>query len=116
MGRPGAGARTSALVFLAPLVHSLPEGLADRDRLRLRSRRPATSAPQPIGAPIAYGAVEEVQALLPLSFAFAAGAMLALIVLEMLPSAYEAGRRVAPSAGLLAGALTMFAISRLVGV
>jgi hypothetical protein len=45
----------------------------------------ATSAPQPIGALIAYFAVEQIEGLLPFSFVFAAGAMLALIVAEMLP-------------------------------
>ena len=39
-----------------------------------------TSAPQPVGAVIAYLAVEEINGLLPFSFAFAAGAMLALVV------------------------------------
>ena len=42
--------------------------------------------------------------------------MLALIAVELLPSAYEAGRRRAPSLGLLAGALAMFAISLAIGV
>jgi len=154
MGRSGAGARTSALVFLVLFVHSLPEGLAigtafasDRSGLSLFVivaiaiqnvpegtsvaipmaeagfgfgrqfwAAVATSLPQPVGALIAFAAVEQVQALLPISFAFAAGAMLALIVLEMLPSAYEAGRRLAPSAGLAAGAVTMFAISLVIGV
>jgi len=37
-----------------------------------------TSAPQPIGAVLAFLVVEHVQGLLPASFAFAAGAMLAL--------------------------------------
>ena len=154
MGRSGAGARTSALVFLVLFVHSLPEGLAvgtafasEREGLGLfvilaiaiqnipegtsvaipmaeagfgRGRQfwaaVATSAPQPVGALLAYFAVEEVEALLPISFAFAAGAMLALVVVEVLPSAYEAGRRLLPSAGLFAGALMMFATSLAIGV
>ena len=76
----------------------------------------ATSAPQPVGALIAYLAVEEVSGLLPVSFAFAAGAMLALIVLEMLPKAFASGGRVGPSAGLAAGAALMLALSLLLGV
>lgn len=154
MGRSGAGARTSALVFLVLFVHSLPEGLAvgtafasERAGLGLfvilaiaiqnipegtsvaipmaeagfgRGRQfwaaVATSAPQPVGALLAYFAVEEVEALLPISFAFAAGAMLSLVIVEVLPSAYEAGRRALPSAGLLSGALAMFAISLVIGV
>ena len=60
------------------------------------------SAPQPVGALIAYLAVEEIGGLLPVSFAFAARAMLVLIALEMLPSAY-ARERVAPPGEQQAG-------------
>jgi ZIP family zinc transporter len=44
-----------------------------------------TSAPQPLGALIAYVLVEEVRALLPVSLAFAAGAMLAVVFWELAP-------------------------------
>lgn len=154
MGRGGADARTSALVFLVLFVHSFPEGLAigtafasDRAGLSLfvilaisiqnvpegtavaipmreagfgPARQfwaaVATSAPQPLGALVAYLAVEEAGALLPLSFAFAAGAMLALVAGEMLPSAYRAGRPLPPSAGIALGAGLMVALSLWLGV
>lgn len=154
MGRSGPGARTSALVFLVLLVHSLPEGLAigtafasDRAGLSLfvivaiavqnipegtsvaipmreagfgRARQfwtaVATSAPQPVGALIAFLAVEEVSGLLPFSFAFAAGAMLALIVVELLPPAYAGPGRAGPSAGIAVGAAVMLALSYALGV
>ena len=45
-----------------------------------------------------------------------AGAMLALIVVEMLPSAFAAGRRLAPAAGFVGGALVMLGLSLLIGV
>lgn len=154
MGRTGPGARTSALVFLVLLVHSLPEGFAigtafasDRAGLSLfvilaiaiqnipegtsvaipmaeagfgRGRQfwaaVATSAPQPVGALVAFLAVEEIGGLLPLSFAFAAGAMLALIVVEMLPTAFSGRARLGPCAGIVAGAALMLALSFLLGV
>ncbi|MGN6254991.1 MAG: ZIP family metal transporter [Solirubrobacterales bacterium] len=154
MGRGGASARTSGLVFLVLFVHSLPEGFAvgtafasDRAGLSLfvilaiaiqnvpegtavaipmreagfgAGRQfwtaVATSAPQPLGAVVAYLAVEEVGALLPLSFAFAAGAMLALVASELLPSAYEGGERLKPSAGIAVGVALMVAISLWLGV
>lgn len=155
MGRSGPGTRTSALVFLVLVVHSLPEGLAigtafasERAGLSLfvilaiaiqnvpegtsvaipmeRAgfspahqfwAATATSAPQPIGALLAYLAVEEVSALLPISFAFAAGAMLALIVADLLPQAYAAPRRpLAPTAGILAGAALMLSLTTILGV
>jgi hypothetical protein len=56
-----------------------------------------TSAPQPVGALVAYLLVEQVEALLPFSFAFAAGAMLTLIAVELLPKAYAGPGRLGPS-------------------
>ncbi|HEY2716921.1 MAG TPA: ZIP family metal transporter [Solirubrobacterales bacterium] len=111
-------------VILAIAIQNVPEGTsvaipmaeAGFGAKRQFWAAVATSAPQPVGALIAYFAVEAVQALLPISFAFAAGAMLALIVVEMLPSAFAAGRRLAPGAGLAAGALVMLGLSALIGV
>ncbi len=83
-----------------------------------------TSVPQPIGAVIAYVLVEEISELLPVSFSFAAGAMLALVVVELMPSALVAGRArgdglggsARAGLGLLAGALVMVALSSALGV
>jgi ZIP family zinc transporter len=75
----------------------------------------ATSAPQPLAAPIAYVAVDEVSALLPLSFAFAAGAMLALVAVEVLPEGLRAGR-VGALAGAVVGGAGMVALSLALGV
>jgi zinc transporter, ZIP family len=111
-------------VILAIAIQNVPEGTSVAIPMAEAGFPPrrqfwaavATSAPQPVGALIAYFAVAEVEALLPISFAFAAGAMLALIVVEMLPSAFEGGRRLAPGAGVLSGALTMLGLSYLIGV
>jgi len=75
-----------------------------------------TSTPQPVGAVCAYIAVEEINGLLPFSFAFAAGAMLALVVAELGPEAYAAGGRLIVAAGTLAGAAAMLALAALLGV
>lgn len=114
----------SLFVILAIAIQNVPEGTsvaipmaeAGFGRARQFWAAVATSAPQPVGALIAYFAVEEISGLLPVSFAFAAGAMLALIVVEMLPSAYEGGDRVGPSVGIAAGAALMLALSLLLGV
>lgn len=154
MGRSGAGARTSALVFLVLFVHSLPEGFAvgtafasDREGLSLfvilaiaiqnipegtsvaipmaasgfsRTRQfwaaVGTSAPQPVGALIAFLLVDQIQSLLPFSFAFAAGAMLALIVVELLPKAYAGPALLGPSAGVVLGSAVMLGLSLALGV
>jgi zinc transporter, ZIP family len=51
-----------------------------------------TSAAQPLGAVAAYLAVEQVSGLLPFSFAFAAGAMLSPVMVELSPQAFQARR------------------------
>ena len=75
-----------------------------------------TSAPQPVGAVLAYLAVEQIAGLLPFSFAFAAGAMLALVLVELTPEAYARGGRGAAAAGTATGAGVMLALAALLGV
>jgi ZIP family zinc transporter len=67
-----------------------------------------SSVPQPIGAVIAYLLVEEITSLLPISFAFAAGAMLALVVVSVFPDAWRERRRDATA--------FMLALSAVLGV
>jgi zinc transporter, ZIP family len=74
-----------------------------------------TSVPQPVGAVIAYVLVEEISSLLPLSFAFAAGAMLMLVVVELGPAAARPDRR-GWAVGTLIGAGAMLAISRALAI
>jgi zinc transporter, ZIP family len=75
-----------------------------------------TSVPQPIGAVIAYLAVDQIGGLLPFSFAFAAGAMLSLVVVELIPAAFAGGGRLAASAGTAAGMALMLALAASLGV
>ena len=75
-------------IFLAIALQNVPEGTsvaipmesAGFGRGQQFWAAVLTSAPQPVGAVIAYLAVEQINGLLPFSFAFAAGAMLALVV------------------------------------
>ncbi len=114
----------SLFVILAIGIQNVPEGTsvaipmreAGFGRARQFWAAVATSAPQPVGALIAFLAVEEVSGLLPFSFAFAAGAMLALIIVEMLPKAYAGSRPLGPSVGVTAGAALMLALSFVLGV
>jgi zinc transporter, ZIP family len=148
-----AGVRTSILVFMVLLVHSLPEGFAigtayasDTTGLSLfvivaigvqnvpegtsvaipmaaagfsRTRQfwaaVATSAPQPFGAAIAFLLVEQIEPLLPVSFGFAAGAMLALVIAELLPTALRDDAAQA-AGGTALGAGAMLALSAALGV
>ena len=75
-----------------------------------------TSVPQPIGALIAYALVRQIETLLPFSFAFAAGAMLALVVVELAPQAYRRGHLPLAAAGTLGGALLMLVLAAVLGV
>ncbi|HEU4706947.1 MAG TPA: ZIP family metal transporter [Solirubrobacterales bacterium] len=112
-------------VILAIAIQNVPEGtsvaipmeMAGFGRARQFWTAVGTSAPQPVGAVIAFLAVEQVSSLLPFSFAFAAGAMLSLIAAELLPQAYaDPRRRVGPSAGLAAGTAAMLVLDLLLGV
>jgi zinc transporter, ZIP family len=111
-------------VILAIAIQNIPEGTSvaipmeatGYGRARQFWAAVGTSAPQPVGAVIAYLAVEEVNALLPFSFAFAAGAMLSLIAIELLPQAYGGGRRLSPTLGIAIGAGVMMVLDLLLAV
>jgi len=75
-----------------------------------------TSAPQPVGAVFAYLVVEHVRGVLPASFAFAAGAMLALVVLELIPQAVRPHAWLRAGAGSAAGAAAMLVLAAIAGV
>jgi ZIP family zinc transporter len=110
-------------VIVAIAIQNVPEGTsvaipmeaAGYGRARQFWAAVATSAPQPLGAVVAYLAVEQVDALLPFSFAFAAGAMLSLIVIELLPQAYGGRKRLGPTLGIALGAAVMLLLDLLLG-
>jgi zinc transporter, ZIP family len=114
----------SLFVILAIAIQNVPEGTSVAipmaaegfSRTRQFWAAVATSTPQPVGALIAFLLVEQIEALLPFSFAFAAGAMLALIAVEMLPKAYSGSARLQPSTGVIVGAAVMLALSFALGV
>ena len=114
----------SLFVIIAIGAQNVPEGTsvaiplaaAGYGRARQFWAAVGTSAPQPVGAVIAYLLVEQVERLLPLSFAFAAGAMLALIAFELAPSALSSGRVRSAVTGALVGAAVMLALSVVLGV
>jgi zinc transporter, ZIP family len=105
-------------VVVAIAIHNIPEGTSIAVPMAAEGQSAArqfwaavlTSVPQPVGAVIAYLLVQQITALLPLSFGFAAGAMLALVVVELLP---EGWRDSAPRtlAGCAAGIAAMVALS-----
>lgn len=114
----------SLFVILAIAAQNVPEGTsvaiplaaAGYGRARQFWAAVGTSAPQPVGAVVAYLLVEQIEELLPISFAFAAGAMLALVALELGPSAFRSGRWALALFGTVAGAAVMLALSAVLGV
>jgi zinc transporter, ZIP family len=114
----------STFILLAIALQNVPEGTASAIPMQQAGFTPGqqfwaavlTSAPQPVGAVVAFVLVEEITALLPTSFAFAAGAMLALVALELVPQAFT--RRTWGSAltGVAIGAGAMVVLSALIGV
>jgi zinc transporter, ZIP family len=111
-------------VILAIALQNVPEGTSVAIPMEAAGFRPRqqfwaavlTSAPQPVGALVAYALVEQINSLLPFSFAFAAGAMLCLVAIELAPEAFQ--RRTLPLslAGTAAGAAVMLALAALLGV
>lgn len=113
----------ATFIFIAIAIQNIPEGTSVAIPMQAAGYRPwsqfwaavGTSAPQPVGAVIAYLVTEQVRALLPLSFAFAAGAMLALVAVELVPDALRLNAGGA-LIGAALGAAGMFALSLALGV
>jgi ZIP family zinc transporter len=111
-------------VILAIALQNVPEGTsvaipmdgAGFGRAQQFWAAVLTSCPQPLGAVAAYLAVEQISGLLPFSFAFAAGAMLSLVVVELLPQTMQSGGRIAATAGAGSGSALMLALAAVVGV
>lgn len=114
----------SLFVILAIGLQNVPEGTSVAIPMDAAGFGPRqqfwaavlTSAPQPVGALIAYALVEEVEGLLPLSFAFAAGAMLSLVVVELAPEAFRRPGLPLAIAGTAIGGLLMIALAAVLGV
>lgn len=97
----GGGMTLAAVITVAIAVHNIPEGLAISAVLRPKGvsvLRCAgwsvfSSLPQPIMALPAFLFVEAFRPALPYGIGFAAGAMVFMVLHELLPEAFEAARR-----------------------
>ena len=103
----GGGLSLAALVTAAIAIHNIPEGLAISAVLRPAGASLAacagwsifSSLPQPLMAVPAFLFVEAFAPALPYGIGFAAGAMLFMVFVELLPEAFEQGPR--PTVGAL---------------
>jgi len=97
----GGGMALATVITVAIAVHNIPEGLAISAVLRPRGRSVAecagwsifSSLPQPLMAVPAFLFVEAVRPALPYGLGFAAGAMLFMVLVELLPEAFEQARK-----------------------
>lgn len=97
----GGGATLAALITVAIAIHNVPEGVAITAVLRpqgISLTRCAgwsvvSSLPQPLMAVPAFLFVEAVAPALPYGLGFAAGAMIFMVLVELLPEAFEQGQR-----------------------
>jgi zinc transporter ZupT len=93
----GGGAKLATLITLAIAVHNIPEGLAISAVMRPQGSSITacagwsvfSSLPQPLMAVPAFLFVDAFAPVLPYGLGFAAGAMVFMVFLELLPEAYE---------------------------
>lgn len=106
----GGGMTLAVAIVVAIAVHNIPEGLAISAVLRPRGTSVAacagwsivSSLPQPLMAVPAFLLVGAFAGVLPYGIGFAAGAMVFMVFVELLPEAFEDGRR--PRVALLVSA------------
>jgi zinc transporter ZupT len=102
------GITLAAIITVAIAVHNIPEGVAISAVMRPRGSTIAacvgwsivSSLPQPLMAVPAFLFVEAFQPALPYGIGFAAGAMVFMVFVELLPEAF--GKAPRPAIGLLA--------------
>ncbi len=114
----GGGLTLAAIITIAIAVHNIPEGVAITAVLRPQGVGIArcagwsivSSLPQPLMAVPAFLFVETFVVALPYGLGFAAGAMVFMVLVELLPEAFHQGRRpqVATLAALAAIAMVLF--------
>lgn len=100
-------------------IHNIPEGLAIS--IPLKSEGVSTwkcvgysifsSIPQPIAAVLVVVFIEILREYLSIGFGFAAGAMLALVTLEMVPEGLEYGQATSFAIGSGIGVVAMYLIN-----
>jgi zinc transporter ZupT len=117
----GDGAAFGLLIATAIAVHNIPEGLAISLVLVPRGTRVRTAAgwsifsslPQPLMAVPAFLFVEELHGLLPAALGFAAGAMIWMVVRELLPEALADARPGVVAVEVAVSAAVMLALQLL---
>lgn len=114
----------SAIVLAVGIgIQNFPEGMAVSMPLRREGFSPAKSfwygqlsgAVEPVAGVIGAAAVLTWQPLLPYALAFAAGAMIFVVVEEVIPEAQSSGNSDAATMGLIAGFVVMMMLDVALG-
>lgn len=116
--------RFGLLLAVAIGVHNVPEGIAVSLPLRTAGMSVAgcagyailTSAPQPIMAVPAFLLVSWLKPLLPAGLGFAGGAMIFLVVAELLPDSLERCSREETAWGCTLGLIAMLGVTAAIGL
>lgn len=111
----GGGITLGAVITGAIAIHNVPEGVAISAVLRPQGVSVSrcagwsifSSVPQPIMAVPAFLFVETFRSALPYGLGFAAGAMIFMVLVELLPEAYEHGDRAQVATLATASAVAM---------
>ncbi len=117
----GGGATLATLITAAIAIHNIPEGVAITAVLRPQGIGIARSAgwgvvsslPQPVMAVPAFLFVDAFRPALPWGLGFAAGAMLFMVLVELLPEAFDRGHRAAVATLTTASIIAMVLFQRL---
>ena len=117
----GGGVTLATLITVAIAIHNIPEGVAITAVLRPQGVSVAkcagwsvvSSLPQPIMAVPAFLFVEAFRPALPWGLGFAAGAMLFMVLVELLPEAFNQGRRTQVATLTTASIIAMVLFQRL---
>jgi zinc transporter ZupT len=112
------------LLAVAIAVHNIPEGTAVSLPLRANGASVVkciwysilTSMPQPIVAVPAFLLVQYFQPLLPASLGFAGGAMIFLVIQELLPESFEHSSRTEAAWGVTVGLVGMLGFIAAIGL
>jgi len=116
----GGGATLATVITIAIAIHNVPEGVAISSVLRPRGVSVArcagwsvfSSLPQPLMAVPAFLFVEAFRVALPYGLGFAAGAMVYMVLVELLPEAYRFGDRAQVATLATASAIAMVLFQR----
>ena len=117
----GGGITLAALITVAIAIHNIPEGVAITAVLRPQGVSIAkcagwsivSSLPQPLMAVPAYLFVDAFSRALPYGLGFAAGAMIFMVLVELLPEAFGHGGRATVATLASAATIAMVLFQRL---